>query len=169
MFAWKRCGIRAHAPPHPPTPGSNKRKGMRKVDIRLPGKGNSNSHGARPVLLIITMINWIRIRKLSIKTSLSSSLPHARQVVTMATFPTRNPKPESRTASERRCTNLQFQGTLPERQGHLALAVLYVPHLLDSGMTVLKWWQVMALAAAADQASVARHARSWDQVETLNS
>jgi hypothetical protein len=23
--------------------------GFRKVDIRLPGKGNSNSHGARPV------------------------------------------------------------------------------------------------------------------------
>ena len=28
----------------------------RKVDIRLPGKGNSNSHGARPVHLIIKMI-----------------------------------------------------------------------------------------------------------------
>ena len=28
----------------------------RRVDIRLPGKGNSNSHGARPVRLIITMI-----------------------------------------------------------------------------------------------------------------
>ena len=28
----------------------------RKVDVRLPGKGNSNSHGARPVHLIITMI-----------------------------------------------------------------------------------------------------------------
>jgi len=26
-----------------------------KVDVRLPGKGNSNSHGARPVHLIITM------------------------------------------------------------------------------------------------------------------
>jgi len=30
--------------------------GYRKVDVRLPGKGNSNSHGARPVHLIITMI-----------------------------------------------------------------------------------------------------------------
>ena len=28
----------------------------RKVDVRLPGKGNSNYHGARPVHLIITMI-----------------------------------------------------------------------------------------------------------------
>ena len=27
-----------------------------KVDVRLPGKGNSHSHGARPVHLIITMI-----------------------------------------------------------------------------------------------------------------
>ena len=28
--------------------------------VRLPGKGNSNSHGARPVHLIITVIKWIR-------------------------------------------------------------------------------------------------------------
>jgi len=33
---------------------------LRKVDVRLPGKMNSNSHGARPVHLIITMIKWIR-------------------------------------------------------------------------------------------------------------
>ena len=38
--------------------------------VRLPGKGNSNFHGARPVDLIITMIKWIRGR-LSIKNSLS--------------------------------------------------------------------------------------------------
>ena len=43
----------------------------RKVDVRLPGKGNSNSHGARPVDLIITMIKWIRASRLSIKNSLS--------------------------------------------------------------------------------------------------
>ena len=43
----------------------------RKVDVRLPGKVNSNSHGARPVHLIITMIKWIRTGRLSIKTSLS--------------------------------------------------------------------------------------------------
>ena len=36
------------------------------------GKGNSNSHGARPVHLIITMIKWIRTTRLSIKNSLSS-------------------------------------------------------------------------------------------------
>ena len=43
----------------------------RKVDVRLPGKGNSKSHGARPVHLIITMIKWIRTSRLSIKKSLS--------------------------------------------------------------------------------------------------
>jgi len=43
----------------------------RKVDIRLPGTGNSNSHGARPVHQIIAMIKWIRTSRLSIKNSLS--------------------------------------------------------------------------------------------------
>ena len=38
-----------------------------KVDIRLPGKGNSNSHGARPVHQIISMIKWNRTGRLSIK------------------------------------------------------------------------------------------------------
>ena len=44
---------------------------FRKVDARLPGKGDSNSHGARPVHLFITMIKWIRNSRLSIKNSLS--------------------------------------------------------------------------------------------------
>ena len=44
----------------------------RKVDVRLPGKGNSNSHGARPVHLINTMIQWIRTSRLSIQNSLSA-------------------------------------------------------------------------------------------------
>ena len=51
----------------------------RNVDVRLPGKRNSNSHGARPVHLNITMIKWIRTRRLSIKNSLSA----AGSVVTM--------------------------------------------------------------------------------------
>jgi len=34
--------------------------GARKVDVRLPEKGKSNSHGARPVHLFITMIKWVR-------------------------------------------------------------------------------------------------------------
>jgi len=40
--------------------------------VRLPGKGSSNCHGARPVHLIITMIQWIRTSRLSIKNSLSA-------------------------------------------------------------------------------------------------
>jgi len=43
----------------------------RKVDVRLPGKVNSDSHGARPVHLIIRMIEWIRTSRLPIKNSLS--------------------------------------------------------------------------------------------------
>jgi len=43
----------------------------RKVDVRLPGKENSNSYGARPVHRIITMTKWIRTSRLSIKISLS--------------------------------------------------------------------------------------------------
>jgi len=39
------------------------------IDIRLPGKGNSDSHRARPVHLIISMIMWIRTSRLSIKNS----------------------------------------------------------------------------------------------------
>ena len=31
----------------------------RKVDVRLPEEGDSNSHGARPVHLIITMMQWV--------------------------------------------------------------------------------------------------------------
>jgi len=41
----------------------------RKVDVMLPGKEDSNSHGARPVHLIITMQKWIRTSRLSIKNS----------------------------------------------------------------------------------------------------
>ena len=43
----------------------------RKVDIRLPGKWNSSSHGARPVRQIISMMEWTRTSRLSIKYSLS--------------------------------------------------------------------------------------------------
>ena len=55
--------------------------GPRKVDVRLPGKVNSNSHGARPVHLIIMMIKWIRTSRLSIKNSLSEALtvPRGRE------------------------------------------------------------------------------------------
>ena len=43
----------------------------RKVDVGLLGEGNSNSHGARPVHQIISMVKWIRTRRLSIKNYLS--------------------------------------------------------------------------------------------------
>ena len=46
----------------------------RTVDVRLPGKGNSNFHGARPVHLIITMITWIRSSRLSTTNSFSLHL-----------------------------------------------------------------------------------------------
>jgi len=46
------------------------RRGPRKAYIRLPGKGNSNSHGARPVHRIISTITWIRTSRLSMKNSL---------------------------------------------------------------------------------------------------
>ena len=39
----------------------------RKEDVKLPGEGNSNCHGARPVHLIIAVIKWIRTSRLSIK------------------------------------------------------------------------------------------------------
>ena len=50
----------------------------RKVDVRLAGKGDSNSHGARPDHLIITMIEWIRTSRFSIKNSLSGACRPAR-------------------------------------------------------------------------------------------
>ena len=46
----------------------------RKVDVRLPGKGNTNAHGARPVHLIITTIKWIRTSR-----SLSGWEAHPRR------------------------------------------------------------------------------------------
>jgi len=49
------------------------------VDVRLPGKGNSNSHGARPARLTITMIKWVRTSRLSIQNSLFSDLGRERE------------------------------------------------------------------------------------------
>ena len=43
----------------------------RKVNRRLHGKANANSHGARPVRQIVSMMKWIRTSRLSIKNSLS--------------------------------------------------------------------------------------------------
>jgi len=51
----------------------------------LPGKGNSNSHGARPVHLIIKMIKWIRTSRLSKKNFVS--LPGCGRVLYRGTSP----------------------------------------------------------------------------------
>ena len=53
----------------------------RKVDVRLPGKGNSNSYGARPVHQIISMIKWIRTSRLSMKDSVSTNGSRAHEKV----------------------------------------------------------------------------------------
>jgi len=42
------------------------------LDQVVPGKGNSNTHGKRPVHLIITIEKWLRTSRLSIKDSLSA-------------------------------------------------------------------------------------------------
>ena len=39
----------------------------KKASVKLPREGNANSHGARPVHLIITMMKWMRTSRLSIK------------------------------------------------------------------------------------------------------
>ena len=47
------------------------RREERREERRPGGKGDSNSHGARPVHLIITMIKWTRTSGLPIKNSFS--------------------------------------------------------------------------------------------------
>ena len=53
---------------------------VRLPDVRQPGKGISDCHGARPVHLIITMITWIQTGRLSIpaKTEESDCEAHAQ-------------------------------------------------------------------------------------------
>ena len=47
----------------------------RKVDARLPEKGNSTGHDARPVHQIMSMMKWVRTSRLPIKNSLSAPPP----------------------------------------------------------------------------------------------
>ena len=68
LFAPKSLASRAFAQE---APVARRVAQHRKVDARLPGKGNSKSRGARKVHLIITRMKWIRTRRLSIKNSLS--------------------------------------------------------------------------------------------------
>ena len=60
--------------PGPQKLNANMARWTRKVDTRLPAKGNSNSYGARPVHQIISMTKWIRSSSLTMKNSLSGSL-----------------------------------------------------------------------------------------------
>ena len=57
--------------PHSPRRGAEPPPGCRSTGRS--GKGNSNSHGARPVHQIIAMIQWIRTSRLPIKNSLSAA------------------------------------------------------------------------------------------------
>jgi len=47
------------------------RKRVRQIGVRLPGEGNSDSHGARQVHLIFTMIKMIRTSRMSLQNALS--------------------------------------------------------------------------------------------------
>ena len=51
--------------------------------MRDGGGGHSNSHGARPVHQIISMIKWIRTSRLSIKNSLSLTAGGAAELCAM--------------------------------------------------------------------------------------
>jgi hypothetical protein len=46
------------AKPYAPNSATGHEGLVRKVDVWLPGKGNSKSHGARPVHQIISLLKW---------------------------------------------------------------------------------------------------------------
>ena len=50
----------------------------KKADVRLPGKGNSNSHHERSVHFIITTVKWIRTSRMSIKNFPSKPVKSAK-------------------------------------------------------------------------------------------
>ena len=80
---WPRA--RPPAPSASPTPASRCRS-HRKVDIRLPGKGNPSSHGARPVHQIISMMKWTRTSRLPTKNSRPGEGRRARPPATSASL-----------------------------------------------------------------------------------
>ena len=89
----------------------------RKVDLRLPGKGDSNSHGARPVH---QKHRWIRTSRLPIKNSLSLTPAAGREAVgSLSAIDTRSaralPKPRTR--------NLARGGGLGRRALHLGCLI----------------------------------------------
>jgi hypothetical protein len=88
---------------------------QRQVTVRLPGKGNSNSYVARSVHLTITMIEWIRTSKCSIKNSLATPPAFERGGNNLNGF------------QEFRTENSSSQGR------NLAMTVLCVPNSLEDG------------------------------------
>ena len=92
----------------------------RKVNVRLPGKVNSNSHGARPTHLIITMIKWIRTSKLSIKNCLSAGIAKLAVTAIVSSWAEEEPT-KSIMASEAVSKQLQ------ERVTHLLNAATVIP------------------------------------------
>ena len=79
---------------------------LRPLHVTLHGL-HSNSHGARPVHLIITMIKWIRTSRLSIKNSLTRaparSAPPPHQAPARATPPPAAPGAPWRTPRTGKC------------------------------------------------------------------
>ena len=106
----------------------------RQVDVRLPGKGNSNSHGARPVHQIISMIKWIRTSRLSIKNSVSGGRWSEAQQTSATPA-----------AVERAIAQAQASGTLNLTSRNL----LEVPPELcawnEKGQSD-KWWEMVQLS-----------------------
>jgi hypothetical protein len=65
------CASRLCEEAHQPRCASSFAPPARKVNVRLPGKGDSNSHDARSAHQIISMMKWTRTSRLPIKNSLS--------------------------------------------------------------------------------------------------
>ena len=119
----------------------------RKVDERLPGKGNSTSHGARPDHLIITIIWWIRTIRLSIKNSLyqlktlnARKVEYRKGSSTMSSLSadhSRNLKPQTREIQQ--SVSLEYEPSLGPRNStrNLACTIGGVPQRLVDNVVPL--------------------------------
>ena len=114
----------------------------RKVDVRPPGKGNSYAHGARPVRLIISMVEWIRTSRWSMKNSLSMyasrcswSVPRLKGDLPLwsTTLPYTVERVSTLTLPPLLSVVERMWHTQDSHGQNLALAVLYVPHSLGEG------------------------------------
>ena len=91
----------------------------RNVDVRLPGKGNSNSPGARPVHLIITMIKSIRTSRLSKQNSLCPRAPN------LSKPPRREPQQSPQILVEAKRGHVHSTRCIPTHQRDELLLLLY--------------------------------------------